>query len=168
MAFVVEDGTGLPDANAGASLAEVDAYHSTRGNAAWTGSDDVKQQAIIRATDYIELIDSSKFRGCPEFEVQRLSFPRLYLVDRYGRSITGIPEKYKNAIAEYALRALSGSLLQDPVTDERGLLVTSFSEEIGPIKEATTYAVQALTQSYPAADLYLQDFLIPGGRVIRA
>lgn len=33
--------------------AGADAYHLARGNAAWTGSDTLKDQALVRAQDYI-------------------------------------------------------------------------------------------------------------------
>ena len=54
MAFVTEDGTGLAEANSYVSVAEADAYHADRGNAAWIGEDSAKQSALIKATDYLE------------------------------------------------------------------------------------------------------------------
>jgi hypothetical protein len=36
-----------------ATIAEADAYHAARGNATWTGTDELKTQALTRAWDYI-------------------------------------------------------------------------------------------------------------------
>lgn len=39
MSLIVEDGTGLPDAESYASVAFADAYFTARNNSAWTGTD---------------------------------------------------------------------------------------------------------------------------------
>ncbi len=36
-----------------ATIAEADAYHAARGNDTWTGTDEIKTQALTRAWDYI-------------------------------------------------------------------------------------------------------------------
>ena len=54
MAFTVEDGSGVEDANAYVEFAYVDEFHLDRGNTEWTGADSVKQSAIIRASEYID------------------------------------------------------------------------------------------------------------------
>lgn len=36
-----------------ATIAEADAYHLARGNSTWTGTDEIKTQALTRAWDYI-------------------------------------------------------------------------------------------------------------------
>ena len=73
MAFVVEDGTGLENANSFCSVAFADSYFSDRGIAAWTGSNTVKEQALVRATDYIS--NRFTFRRDPYSEEQALPFP---------------------------------------------------------------------------------------------
>ena len=115
MAFTVEDGTGLANANAYISVAYADAYHEERGNDAWTGTDTVKQQAIVQATDYVETRWGQKFRGTPEFldTPQALAFPRVCIYDRYGGAITGVPEVLRHAVAELSLRALTQALMPD-------------------------------------------------------
>jgi DnaT-like ssDNA binding protein len=83
--FVVEDGNGLPDANAYVSLDYANDYFASRGVAAWASvADSDKQTAIVRATDYIETVFGPKFTGskafvsCPPDPTvdQALSFPR--------------------------------------------------------------------------------------------
>lgn len=177
MAFTVEDGNGLPTANAFITLVFANAYFSDRGITAWTGADAVKEIAIIKATDYIETVYSTQFRGtkafvsCPSDESidQALSFPRTYngLVPEKPAQIEAA---LKKACAEYALRALSAALLTDPEVDASGLQVASKTETVGPITEQVAYynvgGIQ-VTQPYPAADLLLKSLLKPGGTVIR-
>lgn len=67
MAFIVETGSGIPGANALASVAFVDAYLADRGRSTengWSGlSDTVKKQKIVAGTDYIEQRFGQEFRG---------------------------------------------------------------------------------------------------------
>lgn len=170
MAFTVEDGTGVADANAYITTAYADTYHSDRGNAAWTGTSTVKEQAIVRATDYVEARWGLRFKGIKEFTdpLQPLSFPRLYIYDENGLAIEGIPTMLKRAIAEYALRALSAALLPDP--DQSQGAITGTRKKVGPIETETTYAtaVAPIMQAYPLADRMLQPLLaLAPGHVYR-
>lgn len=173
MAFTVEDGTGVADANAYITVEYADAYFTDRAVTAWTGADAVKQAAIIKATDFIETRWGSKFKGSPEFldPRQPLGFPRLNLYDPAGQLVEGIPEKLKKATAEYALRALSGELMPDPVTDTSGAMVIGNRQKVGPIETEVTYAASMGVRPlkpYPAADLLLKEYLTSGGaRAVR-
>lgn len=100
MVFVVEDGTGLADANSYVSVAEADAYHSARANTAWSGDDTVKQAALIRATDYLEQKYAGRWKGCVLNEAQSLSFPR---------DVEGVPAKLKQAVCLLALEGIAGA-----------------------------------------------------------
>lgn len=103
---------------------------------------------------------------------QPLSFPRLDLVDSDGFRINGIPDRLKEAGAEYAVRAVAANLLPDPTVDDTGRAVIRKKERVGPIEEETQYAgggvVSQIFRPYPAADRLLAELLKPGGRVIRA
>ena len=96
---------------------------------------------------------------------QSLSFPRDYLYDRTGSVVIGVPEKVKWAVAEYASRALSATLLSDPTVDATGNAVQSKFEKVGPLETKTSYfggGTQTLGV-YPAADQFLVEFLYPRG-----
>lgn len=157
MAFTVEDGTGVIDANAYITVAWADSYHSDRGHTAWTGADALKEQAIVRATDYIETRWGSRFKGSQEFldPLQPLQWPRLYAYDVNGLAYEGIPVLLKRATAEYAMRALSASLLPDP--DRSQGPTTLMRKKVGPIETETRYAevVPPILQDYPLADRLL-------------
>lgn len=195
MTLIVEDGNGLPDANSYADVAFADDYFSTRAIAAWTGANNVKEAALIRATDYIDTVYGTKFSGTQAFVSsppdqtvdQALAFPRDPRVPYVGSYTSfldvpislasgplekpvAIPIALKKATCEYALRALTAALLVDPMVDATGAMVTSKTETVGPISETTQYYASAgieITQPYPAADLLLKPLLNTGGKVIR-
>lgn len=172
MAFTVEDGTGLIDANAYVDVAYTDSYFLDRGNAVWAAATtEEKETAIIKATDYIEIRWGSLFLGRAEFPEtpQALSFPRVNLHDRNGYWVSGIPSNLKKATAEYALRALTDALLPDTVTEDNGLIVASKTEKVGPIEERTSYqiGVPRILRSYPTADRLLREYVTVSGRNYR-
>lgn len=107
MTFTVEDGSGVTDANSYLSIAGADAFHSDRGNAAWTGTDAVKQVALIKATDYITQTFDGRWAGCMVAEDQSLAWPRAG-VDYVDNDV--IPKALKQAVAILALEALSDDL----------------------------------------------------------
>ena len=132
MAFTVEDGTGVAGANSYMTDVELKAYHADRGNSITAGGGAL-QQALVRATDYLETKYGHRFKGTQEHLAQPLSFPRTDLYDRRGDAVTGIPDKLKAALAEYALRAIDGELYTEPTVDASGLKVTRLKEKVGPI-----------------------------------
>lgn len=160
MAFVVEDGTGKPDANSYASVEQADAYFSDRANTSWTGTLAQKQGALVQATDYIDARFGRYFSGTAKYTEnppQSLQWPRAHVRDEY-------PVNLIRACCEYALRALSAALAPDPIMGANGFPVSSETKEVGPIKKSVSYAVTPgqkpnLSQDYPAADLLLKPFL---------
>ena len=165
MAFTVEDGTGLASSNALIDVAFADAYFTDRGIAAWTGDTaTIKQPAIIRATDY--LCNRFTFLGEVYVETQALAFPRTY----DDETVPVMPTKMKQAVAEYALRALTQTLAPDPVVSTTGGQIIEKVEKVGPLEEATRYAegvANAVLRPYPAADMLLRGLVDNARRVIR-
>lgn len=155
MPFVVEDGTGKPDANSYASVEFALDYFTLRGVDKWLDKEPEEQQgALIKATDYAELRKCS-FIGTPAVEGQALHFP---IVE--GE----MPTSLQKAVCEYALRALDGPLAPDPVTDANGLTVVQTKKKIGPIEKAFTVvggadATPPVFRSYPAADALLRQLM---------
>lgn len=194
MSLTVENGTGLETANSYVSVEYVNTYHSDRGNNLWAGSDAKKEQAIIRATDYIEKRFATRFRGTKQSRRQALSWPRFNAIDNSGFLFSeedNIPRKLKMAVAEYALRALKqGELAPDPglpvagqsndtdiVAPAQNLQsrVTSVSKKVGPIQTTTQYqpapdySADVILPAYPAADMLLREMLISprSGKLVR-
>lgn len=110
MALVVEDGSGLDDAESYLSVADADSYHTNRGNSGWDGDETAKEAALRKATQYLDATYS--WKGSISSTTQALNFPRTNVFDSQGRDLSnGIPQKVKNATAELALVALSSELL---------------------------------------------------------
>ncbi|HEY8066627.1 MAG TPA: DnaT-like ssDNA-binding protein [Methylosinus sp.] len=102
--LTVETGSGLPGADALASVANCDAYHAARGNAAWTGADADKEAAIRRATAYLSR--SVTWAGLRTHgRAQALAWPRASCTDLEGYGIRSdeIPIEIVSACAELAL-----------------------------------------------------------------
>ena len=108
--MVVEDGTGKADANSYASVEYADDYFSARGVSAWAALEtEAKEQALIRATDYIDNI--FQWYGKKLTTEQALRFPRQNIKDYEGQDITGIPAVLKQAVCDAAVLTSGGTEL---------------------------------------------------------
>lgn len=142
MALIVEDGSGLPNAESYISVEDADAYFSARGNASWAAlTVEAKEAALRLATDYMSAAYGGKWCGKRLTDTQALDWPRT------GRD--GIPEALKRQCAELAVRASTGPLMAD-----QGAAVQS--ETVGPI--SVTYAKGGSTGAvrYTAVDSALR------------
>ncbi|MBP8812322.1 MAG: hypothetical protein KBE25_00645 [Laribacter sp.] len=138
---------GTIDADSYVTLAEADAYHAKRGEAAWAAAaDTAREAALIKATAYLDA--SYRFDGDPLSDTQALAWPRTVAAD--------IPQRVKDAQCELAIRALSADLMPD----SDGRVVTAKS--IGPIK---TEFAQVGGARFPLVDALLRDLLAGGGRI---
>lgn len=162
MAFVVEDGTGKPDANSYASVEFAMEYFGLRGVDKWTDADtDDQKKWLVQATDYIELRQESMV-GEPLTEEQALHFPIEAGV---------MPAALLKAACEYALRAMEGPLAPDPKVDANGLVRVETKRKIGPLEKAFSVvggetATPPTFRSYPAADALLAQVLRGGQRKV--
>lgn len=126
------------------TLSDANDYHSTRGNAAWTGADPDKTAALERATDYIDKMFrvrltsgrwASQFVGDKSTPGDINEWPRDDVVDYDGveRTDGDIPLEIEYATYEAALRELAspGSLMPDfTLTSEQGPVT---QETVGPV-----------------------------------
>lgn len=172
MAFTVEDGTGVANANSYAAVADADAYFADRGNAVWSAisTDAEKEQALVKATDYIETMYARRFVGEMAEIDQALSWPREDAVDRLNREYTAteIPEDLKRAAYEYAVRASQGDLIRDAVYDANGFQSLVTKEVVGPIEQEFRVPGMGINRpdkirSYPSADKLVTVLLRYGG-----
>lgn len=113
MAFVVETGAGVPNANSYASVSAADGYVADRGIAGWTPlTNSVKEQALIKATDYLEATYRDAWKGNRITATQSLSWPRSnVIVDGFLLPADTVPFAVEYACIEMALRAASGETL---------------------------------------------------------
>ena len=166
--FTVEDGSNVADANSYGAVVDADQYHLNRGNATWAAlSETVKQQSLIKATDYLDQRFGDRFIGERTNETQVLEWPREYAGD-FDDDV--IPTKLQYACFEYALRASTVVLAPDPVVSDSGVTMVTTKQKAGPV-EQSFYAVGGgtvqLLRAYPTADMYLRELVETNNRVIR-
>lgn len=153
-------------ANSYASLAEAAAYHTARGNSTWTGTDALKEAALIRATQWLDGRYGARWPGIRwKLRLQALDWPRAYVQDRDGTLVDGVtvPVEVVNATCEAALRELvaPGSLSPDltpgtakVLTEVKGIKWTPLRASAG-VKDMTltiTAVDRALSQLIGGAD----------------
>lgn len=128
MSLEVETGTGSATAESYCSVADADARHTAFGNAGWTGADTVKEQALRKATAYIEQAYRDRWKGTKLYRAQALSWPRYgAIVDGWDIDSTVVPNEVRDACADLALRALTETLNPD-------LTRAVIREKVGPIE----------------------------------
>ncbi len=178
MTFKVEDGSAFTDSNSYGAVAAADSYFLDRGIASWgLLTNTVKQNNLIKATDYLDQRNGSRFIGVKATDEQALAWPRNYTGnsdwDWDATEEEGvIPTKLQYACFEYALRANDGPLAPDIDYDDSGVAKTVTKEKVGPIeREFRTVGgnggVQTLIRPYPGADMYLIGLVVTTARVIR-
>lgn len=154
MAFTLQnDQGGVVGANAYIDVDFFTEYHNDRGQKFSCESNREIEQAIIRATDYLD--KRFRFTGERLNIRQTTEWPRLDAHDIDDNTIIGIPPEVKEATAEYARIALGqDDLFPTPTRDETGRVVQSRSEGVGPLNEMVTFTAGAAFEMprYPTAD----------------
>ena len=132
--MIIEDGTGLENANSYVSVEFADDYFSARGVSEWAALEtEVKEQSLIKATDFIDNV--FQWYGKREFEHQALRFPRVGLRDYEGAEISGIPTCLRQAVCDAAIIANGSELFEtaehngDVVSETITTLSFTYSKE---------------------------------------
>lgn len=108
--MIVENGTGLTNANSFVSVDYADDYFSARNVTQWASlTDHEKEVLLIKATDYVNA--SYKFRGKKSTQAQALSFPRINCIDNDGYKVEGVPNNLKDAVCEASILLNGGEEL---------------------------------------------------------
>lgn len=142
MSLIVEDGAGIAGAESYASVAAISAYwagRSTRGEAAaWAAADQAAQEAAAReATQYLDAVYGSYYRGMRAGYEQGLLWPRTGALDLAGRALPALPAELVTAVCELAGRAVSATLAAD-ADNANG--VKRIRQKVDVIEEETEYA----------------------------
>ena len=120
MAFIVEDGTNVPNANAYVTVEFADSYFEDKGNSFWeTLTTEQKQQRIVVATQYIDSRWYGQFKGNMFYEKQSLEFPRTVWVEEEPDpqdpeqtvEVPFMPLALLRACSEYAINVNTLSML---------------------------------------------------------
>lgn len=152
MALVVEDGTGLANAESYASVADATTYATDRELTAWTAgtvTDANREAALRRATEYIEAEYGQRFAGVPLTTTQALHFPL--------EGATAVPVGIQRATIELAIIALSGALY---TVEDAARQVVSQSRGVGPLQTSVTYRdTDAIQRRYRQVDKLVAPYL---------
>lgn len=162
MSLVVETGTGDPLAESYASVADADTRMANLGETNWTLLLTAeKEQALRRATAFMEQAYRDRWKGYRQVYTQALSWPRnSVVVDEFIYIATTIvPPEVKNACIDLALKAAAGDLVPDL---ERGVV----REKVGPIETEYDRASPQSTRR-PAIEMTLAPFLKGGTGMAR-
>jgi hypothetical protein len=132
MAFVVETGAGVEDANSYATEAAFDAYCEDHG---LTAADGDTEPALVRATVWLDAYTLPRLMGLRTHgRSQALAWPRINVLDREGYVIQPdeIPQQIIDACCEAAIRekANPGALSPDVTTAEKVKRLKAGSVEI--------------------------------------
>ena len=170
MALIVEDGTGLDDANAYITVAYATDYHQLRCNDGWQGPVSEQEAAIIRATEWLDRhYDFQGSRvvigdpGSPSVLPQALAWPREGVRHSDGIAVPSdaVPVEVERATAELALITLTMPL--EPTSDEGR--VSRRDESIGSVRIAEDFASAGTTGApeIPIVASILRPLLATGG-----
>lgn len=120
--LIVEDGSGLPNANSYCDLDFALEYCTNKGYTGWLSLSETEQKVfIIRGTEFVD--NFYNWRGRKGKGSQALSFPRLDLYDDDCYIVNGIPDKLKKACLEAAfLNSTSGTDTLFSTKDENGAI----------------------------------------------
>lgn len=152
MALMVEDGTGLEEAEAYVSLADHKTYWAKRGvTLSDTYSDEQLEVGLRKGFQYINS-HKWRYKGCTLTGPQAGEFPRENLTDWNGRVVTGVPRQVKEANNELALKSQTEDIFADL---ERGGRVAS--ESVGPIS-VSYFADAPSSKTYTLAFNLLRPF----------
>lgn len=169
MALIVEDGSIVTDAESYDSVANVEAYLTSRGFTL-SGTTDQKEQACRICTEWLDNSYGTRYRGTRKTSGQSLLWPRLSVYDHDGYlvSSTSIPTALRRALAElvYRYRENQDIFDQDVVP---GSDVVKVSEQLGPMKSSTEYSGSKSTQRrFPIVEKLLFPITYAAGTIIRA
>lgn len=157
MSLIVEDGSGLSTSESYVSVADADTRLAALGMTNWdTLTDTEKEQALRRATVFMEQRYRNRWKGTKLLRDQALSWPRYGAeVDGYALDSNYVPADIANACADIALKAAAGDLTPDLT---RGIR----RKKVGPLEtEYDPYSPQS--PRYPAIDAALSSYLRGSG-----
>jgi hypothetical protein len=157
MSLIVEDGTGIANAESYCSVATADARHSNLGNTAWAAlTTSAKEQALRKATIYMTEAYRERWIGRRNNLTQALEWPRYGVsVEGWPVNVTTIPTDIVNACADLALKASTTDLAPD-------LTQGVIRKKIGPIETEYNRGSPQYPR-YRAIDMMLSPYLVTSG-----
>lgn len=165
--LIVEDGTKVTDANSYCSLSYANAYHTKLGNTDWTGITDsnIQAQALILATQSLELLYGQRFISFPASSYQSLLFPRFLMIINKIQVVQAntMPHQLLDATAEVALMSVNGVEIFPTQNINNFIESKDVSISGGPSKKVK-YSKMPFTEQFVGfnkIDLILKPIIMP-------
>ena len=153
MAFIVQTpDSPLSTATAYIAVQTFKDYHDERGNT-YTATDTEIEQAIVRATDYID--SRWTFAGYRQDSDQSTECPRSGVYDPVtSYLLDGYPDELEEACAEYALSSLTATLYPVSNIDGSGQNVKKYRRRADVVEREVEFFSAGGTSwlKYPLAD----------------
>jgi hypothetical protein len=165
MTIIVEDGTGVANANSYASVAEAEAYFNLKGRTVA-----VTEEALINATQFLDLSYGEQYLGYKKDKNQELDWPRtaFYNHDRFLVTTGTMPKELKIALYETASLAIAGTDLFSDVPLEDANLKSITNTVEGAVSQSKEYFTPTRTSEKASIGKYLYKILKPSaGQSVR-
>ena len=155
MSFIVEDGTGLVDAEVYISLTDANEYHLKLDNLAWlNASEDTRWAALRKATVFLE--DTYVWNGELATTTQALSFPRTGVYNSNGQDVSNVvPKDVLDSCCDLALNALSGALVKEVSKSDY-----EQRKKVGPIEVEYFENYFSIGREFPAINKKLSSLYV--------
>lgn len=163
MAIVVEDATGLDNAESYADVAFFKSYFADRGIDVTALTDDVIEQNLRLGTEYIDIRWGKSAPGNPISEDQALCFPTDYFIT----DPVSLPKNLIRATVEYARWSQVNGLFLDN-DGSSGPGIKFLKEKVGPIEIETEWSGSgdgSISRKYPIvakADALMRKITLTG------
>jgi len=161
--FIVEDGSGVEDANAYIEISDADEIISNYGDSSdWSSATQAqKENAIREATRYLDL--HYIWDGYKVYE-GILQWPRYEIYDEDDNYMAEdeIPDRILQAVSYLALKIMEGDTLLEDFQNEGEVKRTK--DIVGPITEEREYVTGELPEkTYQVVDKLVAPFVIEKG-----
>lgn len=172
MALVVEDGTGLANADSYISEADADVYVAAfepEGKADWdAATSGEKEVALRKAAQWLDVTYVLLWKGSRIDEDMALDWPRKNVVSEGALlDSDAVPERVRQAQVEAAVRLLSEELLADVSVGTDA--IQRERAKLGPLEEEVSYIGSKDTQvRVPKVFALLKGLLKGSARVVLA
>lgn len=152
--LIVEDGTGIADANSYVSLDDYRSYAEQRA-VVLPVDDSATEAQLIQAMDYLEI---QPWSGMPTYDGQSLSWPRMEVyIGSNEIAEDVIPGKIKFAQMQLAIQVNAGVDLMPTVTST-GIIK---SEKVGPLQTDYDTTLVGTQPYFSSISALLKPYLNP-------
>ena len=168
MALVVEDGTGLANAEAYAAVADFVDYYTKRGETTLAAKTVAEIEVALRkGADALDNFYRGRWKGVQTTTTQALSWPREGVVDDHEaleHDDDYVPPQIAKASIILAGKSFSADLQPDA---ERSGTIKREMKQVGPLQKEIEYTEgQDISNIYNSVDTLVRGLITTGSRTL--